>query len=135
MASVEEKVAALEKNITDLRGTLDQYAIDIETTRQRSMKLIEDKSVEIEQNSILTHAKVHELYEISNKTISYLAGRVCALEAAEEKEERGQFGYPSSPKNLVPAKNMVPVKLMQWILFILFLVRLSLPDSSCLPCA
>ena len=44
VAAMEEKVAAVEKNIMVLRGTLDQYAIDIETTRQRSMTLIEVKT-------------------------------------------------------------------------------------------
>ena len=69
MASATERIAALEANTIDLRGTLDQYAIDIETTRQRSMELIGEKTAEIERSSGLAHAKVHELYEIANNAI------------------------------------------------------------------
>ena len=51
------------------------------TTRQRNMTLIEEKTTDLEQNAKLAHAKVHELYEIANKTISSLDGRVAAIEA------------------------------------------------------
>ena len=95
MATAEERLAAVEANVTDLRGTLDKYAVDIETTRLRSMELITEKTSEIEKSSELAHAKVHELYEIANRAIS----------------GDGQYGQPYSPKSLLPAKAMVPAKL------------------------
>ena len=73
------------------------------------MTLIEEKTNDIENNSKLAHAKVHELHEIANKTISHLDGRVAAIEAAGRDDE-GRLDYPSGPKNLVPAKNMIPAK-------------------------
>ena len=72
------------------------------------MELIGEKASEIEKSSELAHAKVHELYEIANRTISSLAGRVDALEA---RGAEGQYVYPYNPKSLVPAKAMVPSKL------------------------
>lgn len=35
---------------------------------------------------------------------------MAALEAAERTDDDGRFGYPSGPKNMVPAKSMVPAK-------------------------
>ena len=93
MATTEDKVAVLEKNLTGLRGTLDPCAGDFEVTRQQSMRLLEEKAMEMENNSNLAHAKVHELHGVSNKTIAYLASRVCALEVKEaEERERGMDG-------------------------------------------
>ena len=52
-------VEALEKNLNDLGSALNQYANDIETTRQRSMAMIEEKSAELDANAQLAHTKVH----------------------------------------------------------------------------
>ena len=71
--------------------------------------MIEEKSAELDANAKLAHTKVHELYEIANKTISGLDLRLKMLETGAADE--GRFGYPSGPKNLVPAKYMVPGKL------------------------
>ena len=111
MAAAEhyaERLAAVEANITDLRGHLDKYVVDIETTRVRSMELIGEKASEIEKSSELAHAKVRELYEIANRAIGILTGRVDTLEA---RGGDAQFGQTNSPKSLVPAKAMVPAKL------------------------
>ena len=105
-----EKAAELEANILDLMSTLNTYAADIETTRRRSMEMIEEKTAETERKSELANARVQELYEIANATIGILTGRVNALATAANRDER-QFGYPDSPKSLVPAKHMVPSKL------------------------
>ena len=99
-------MAALEANMIDLRGHLNQYAVDIETTRQGSMKLISDRAAELEKNAELAHAKIQKLYEVANATISSLTGRVGVLET---KDSEAQFGYPGGSKSLVPAKHMVPV--------------------------
>lgn len=96
-----ERLVAVEANITDLRGHLDKFAVDIEVARQRSMELIGEKASEIEKSAELAHAKVHELYDIANRTISSLTGRVDALEA---RGFEGQFGYPNNPRSLVLAK-------------------------------
>ena len=103
-----ERLAAVEANVTDLRGQLNTFAADIEVTRRGSMELIGEKAAEIEETSRLAHAKTHELYELANRAISSLAGRVDTLEAKSTSE---QYGYPHSPKSLVPAKAMVPNKL------------------------
>ena len=92
---MEVRVEALEKNLNDLRGTLNQYANDIEATRQISMAMIEEKSAELDANAQLAHTKVHELYEIANKTISALDMRLKLAEAGAGEE--GRFGYPSGP--------------------------------------
>ena len=100
-----ERLAAVEANVTDLRGNLDKFALDIELTRQKSMDLIGEKAFQIEDSAKLANAKVQELYEIANRAISHLTGRVATLEA--NSAER-QFGQPNSPKSLVPAKAMIP---------------------------
>lgn len=41
MATADKKIELLEKNLTELRSTLNQYANDNEVTRQRSMQMIE----------------------------------------------------------------------------------------------
>ena len=110
MAATAEKVAELETNLLNLRKELNAYAADIETTRRRSMELIEEKTMETQRASELANAKVHELYEIANSTIGVLAGRVQDLENASNRDDR-QFGHPDSQKSLVPAKQMVPSKL------------------------
>ena len=107
---MEDRVEALEKNLTDLRSALNQYANDIETTRQRSMLMIEEKSAELDANAKLAHAKVHELYEMANNTISGLDLRLKMVEAAGAGEE-GRSWYQGGPKNLAPAIQMVPGKL------------------------
>ena len=106
--NADERMAALEANVIDLRSHLDRYAVDIETTRRGSMRLISERTAELEKNAELAHAKIHELYEVANASIGLLTGRVGVLEA---KDSEGQFGYPGSSKSLVPAKHMVPSKL------------------------
>ena len=111
MAAAEhyaERLAAVEANVTDLRGHLNTFAADIEATRRKSLVLIGEKATEIETNSEIAHAKAHELYELANRTSSALAGRVDTLEAKGAAE---QYGNPYNQKSLVPAKAMVPTKL------------------------
>lgn len=71
--------------------------------------MIEEKTTELEKNATLAHSKIHELYEVANKRISLLSGRVGALEETENRE--GRLGYPSGSQTPVPAKHMVPAKL------------------------
>ena len=110
MASTEEKIKAVEDSIYGLRTQLDKFANDIETTRQDNMRVIEEKTMGIEQDSQAAHVKVNQLYEIANKTITILSDRVNSLEG-ENKDGNGQYGLPYGPKSLVPAKCMVPAKL------------------------
>ena len=86
-----ERLAAVEANITDLRSQLNAFAADLEVTRRRSLELIGEKATEIEKNSELAHAKVHELYELANRTISALTGRVDTLEAKGGVRSTVQF--------------------------------------------
>ena len=76
MASMEEKIKAVEDSIFGLRTQLDKFANDIETTRQDNMRVIEEKTMGIEQDSQAAHVKVNQLYEIANKTITMLSDRV-----------------------------------------------------------
>ena len=65
--------------MSQLRSSLNDFASENEQTRQRSMMLIEEKASEIERNSSLAHAKINELHDVANRTISSLTGRVDAL--------------------------------------------------------